>query len=85
MMETAVSHMGTAGYLEATLWVLRGNDRAIDFYLAMGFQSDHLTKNDVVGDGFPITELRYRKVLRRTRKGVLSVPAPPSTAWALRR
>jgi len=63
MMETAVSHMGAAGYLEATLWVLRGNDRAIDFYLAMGFQSDHLTKNDVVGDGFPVNDLRFRRVL----------------------
>jgi len=63
LMEASVSHMRAAGYLEATLWVLRGNDRAIDFYRAMGFQSEHLTKDDVVGDGFPVTDLRFRRVL----------------------
>ncbi len=63
LMETAVSQMQAAGYLEATLWVLEGNDRAIDFYRAMGFRLDHLTKDDVVGDGFRVTDLRLRRVL----------------------
>lgn len=63
LMETAVSHMRAAAYLEATLWVLEGNERAIDFYRAMGFQPDHRSKDDVVGDGFPVTDLRFRKLL----------------------
>lgn len=63
LMETAFGHMRTAGYLTSTLWVLKGNDRAIDFYRAMGFRSDHRTKDDVVGDGFPVTDIRLKRAL----------------------
>ncbi len=63
LMDTAISHMQTAGYVAATLWVLQGNGRAIDFYRALGFQPDHHSKDDVVEDGFPVTDLRLARAL----------------------
>ena len=58
-------HVGTwqgEGFRAATLWVLRGNERARRFYERAGWTVDGARKDDVVA-GVPVTEVRYRRDL----------------------
>ena len=52
-----------AGYTAATVWVVQGNDRAIDFYQAAGFVVEPRTHITVVEQGEPLPLVRYRVVL----------------------
>lgn len=53
-----------AGYPEAYLWVLRGNERAIRFYERHGWSADGGEKVETVADGVLLHESRHRKQLR---------------------
>lgn len=44
LMTAALEHLTSAGYAEATLWVLDANDRARRFYAAAGFAADGAAK-----------------------------------------
>ncbi|MFF4773346.1 GNAT family N-acetyltransferase [Microtetraspora fusca] len=56
--------MSSAGYAEATLWVLEGNTRARSFYERNGWHHDGALVVDR-SDVLPIRKLRYRKGLNR--------------------
>jgi len=51
------------GFLEATLWVLRDNKRAIRFYEKLNFKADGSTKVETRKDGTELHEIRYRQRL----------------------
>jgi ribosomal protein S18 acetylase RimI-like enzyme len=53
------------GFAEATLWVLRTNQRAIRFYEAHGFWADGASKIETNRDGIAFDEVRYRCMLDR--------------------
>jgi ribosomal protein S18 acetylase RimI-like enzyme len=40
LMNTALAHLTAGGWREATLWVLRDNQPALDFYARFGFTPD---------------------------------------------
>ena len=54
--------MRSAGFGEAILWVLEGNERGERFYRAAGWEHDGGSKLDKF-QGATVTELRYRKRL----------------------
>ncbi len=62
LITAAVEHLASAGYAQATLWVLESNVRARRFYAKAGWAEDGAVKQD---DrlGFPITEVRYHRQL----------------------
>ncbi|MER5620930.1 GNAT family N-acetyltransferase [Streptosporangium sp. NPDC002544] len=62
LMAEVVDNLARAGYAEATLWVLEGNDRAQDFYRGQGWSKDGGMVEDR-SDGFLITKVRYRRPL----------------------
>lgn len=64
LLDAAVSAMTAAGYANATLWVLDGNDRARAFYEARGWVRDGTVKVDDQGP-FRLRELRYVRALDR--------------------
>ena len=51
-----------------TLWVLKGNARAISFYERHGFKFDGATKTDE-RDGFSLHELRMRALIEDVLEG----------------
>ena len=61
LMTQAVHALKLAGYADATLWVLRGNRRARDFYEASGFVPDGAAKVDTNAAGISFDEVRYRR------------------------
>lgn len=64
LLDAAVSAMTAAGYANATLWVLEGNDRARAFYEARGWVRHGAVKVDDQGP-FQLRELRYVRTLDR--------------------
>lgn len=60
LMAGAVHQLRTDGFVEATLWVLDTNARAIRFYTAAGWESDGTAKIDSSLD-FELRELRFRR------------------------
>ena len=52
----------TAGFTQATLWVLESNARARQFYAKGGWVEDGAVTQDD-SHGFPISEVRYRRQL----------------------
>ncbi|MCW2910568.1 MAG: hypothetical protein JWL68_5357 [Actinomycetia bacterium] len=62
LMSGAVEHLTSAGYSQATLWVLPANARARRFYAAVGWSEDAAVLEDA-SLGFPLTEVRYRRPL----------------------
>ncbi|GAA1000475.1 GNAT family N-acetyltransferase [Acrocarpospora macrocephala] len=62
LMTAVVDALTGAGYSEATLWVLRGNRRAREFYRRQGWSEDGGLTEDL-SDGFLVTKLRYRRLL----------------------
>jgi len=63
LMTQALHALQLLGYTEATLWVLRGNWRARDFYKASGFVPDGAAKVDTNAAGISFDEVRYRRHL----------------------
>ena len=61
LMAQALHALKLLGYAEATLWVLRGNQRARDFYEASGFVPDGAAKIDTNAAGISYDEVRYRR------------------------
>ena len=66
LMEDALKRLKDAGYTEVTLWVLKGNDKAMCFYEKAGFAPDGAEKTDarvmpLSGRQCCLTELRYRR------------------------
>jgi GNAT superfamily N-acetyltransferase len=60
--EGAIGALRAVGLTAATLWVLRGNDRAIGFYRQHGWTADGATKTDW-RDDVRLDEERYRRTL----------------------
>ena len=60
LLREAMARLTTAGFSEATLWVLRGNDRARRFYEALGWQFDGTERVLTELTGSPLHEVRYR-------------------------
>ncbi|WP_433351310.1 N-acetyltransferase family protein [Microtetraspora malaysiensis] len=62
LITAVLDAMASAGYAEATLWVLEGNTRARSFYERNGWHHDGAVVFDR-SDVLPIKKLRYRKAL----------------------
>jgi GNAT superfamily N-acetyltransferase len=62
LMDTALKCLATAGYEEATLWVLTSNARARRFYARGGWTMDGAVQEDD-SRGFIMVEVRYRRPL----------------------
>ena len=62
LMSSALKRLAEAGYAQVTIWALSTNARARRFYEKTGWATDGATRSDDV-NGFPITEVRYRKDL----------------------
>jgi len=62
LLQRAEESMRSAGFREAVLWVLAGNERGERFYRAAGWEHDGGSKVDNF-QGATVTELRYRKRL----------------------
>lgn len=60
LLQAAVAQLAEAGYSEATLWVLAGNQRARRFYESLGWSADGAEKQDDTLTGSPLHEVRYR-------------------------
>ena len=61
-MDAALGRLAEAGFHQATLWVLDTNVRARRFYEAAGWSADGTVKRDE-RLGFPIREVRYRRLI----------------------
>jgi ribosomal protein S18 acetylase RimI-like enzyme len=68
LLTQALAELRAQGRAEATLWVLRSNERARRFYEAQGFQADGASKVEHNRDGVAFDEVRYRGelVMRET-------------------
>lgn len=63
LWQEAVKLMREKGFAEVTLWVLKGNERAIKFYERQGMVFDSTTKREQMNDSLELHELRYRMKL----------------------
>jgi len=61
LLQHAERDLREHGYGEATLWVLKTNQRAREFYEAAGWYTDGAEKTDTFGGGELV---RYRKAMR---------------------
>jgi ribosomal protein S18 acetylase RimI-like enzyme len=61
LLDTVLAFLETQGYLLVTLWVLAGNQRAIDFYERAGFVADGAIKTETLPGSATVQELRYRR------------------------
>ena len=59
----AMKRFALSGFAEATLWVLRDNQRAIRFYQATGFQVENGTEQILDFGGTKRIEIRMRRLL----------------------
>jgi ribosomal protein S18 acetylase RimI-like enzyme len=60
LLDAALSRLRAAGFAEATLWVLQGNERARRFYEALGGHADGAERIESHLTGSPLHEVRYR-------------------------
>jgi ribosomal protein S18 acetylase RimI-like enzyme len=63
LCEFALREAPRRGWSLMTLWILKGNERAMRFYEALGFALDGTERIDEHVIGAPIYELRYRKAV----------------------
>lgn len=63
LLAVTVSRLREAGFIDATLWVLHGNDRARRFYEALGWSADGAEKRDPITPSVIVHEVRYRRAL----------------------
>jgi GNAT superfamily N-acetyltransferase len=61
LMATATDYLSSAGFREATLWVLQANRQGRSFYEKEGWQADGATQ--VLQRAPGVSELRYRLTL----------------------
>ena len=66
LMDASVAALRDAGFSEATLWVLVGNERGRHFYDAAGWRPDGARRVDELRPGVNAEEIRYRIGLGRT-------------------
>ena len=59
----AIHRLSTLGFMQATLWVLEGNQRAISFYRRNGWAADGARQVDQGPGGVEHSELRLRRTL----------------------
>lgn len=64
LVTAVLDALAPAGYAQVTLWVLDTNVRARRFYERAGWRPDGAVQRDE-SDGFPLTEVRYRRPLDR--------------------
>lgn len=62
LISKAGSYLREMSFTDAVLWVLEGNDRAIQFYESDGWSFDGLRRQDTVW-GITVNELRFAKSL----------------------
>jgi ribosomal protein S18 acetylase RimI-like enzyme len=62
LLAEAVARLQEAGFDRATLWVLKGNERARRFYGAAGWSPDGAERTEPQ-PGFVLNEVRYRRAL----------------------
>jgi ribosomal protein S18 acetylase RimI-like enzyme len=62
LIAEARSRLIEQGFTEAVLWVLEGNEHAMRFYRADGWQTDGDRRKDVIW-GVSVDEVRYRRRL----------------------
>lgn len=62
LIAAARKRLAERGFTDAALWVLRGNDRAREFYVRDGWRPDGAQRSRVYG-GRPAEEVRYRRTL----------------------
>jgi GNAT superfamily N-acetyltransferase len=61
LMERALDELRSAGFTQATLWVVESNQRARDFYEMGGWHADGSRRTEQLqGGGAEAMELRYR-------------------------
>jgi ribosomal protein S18 acetylase RimI-like enzyme len=63
LWQEAIKRMREKGFVEVTLWVLEGNERAIKFYERQGMVFDGMTKTERLNESLELHELRYRMKL----------------------
>jgi ribosomal protein S18 acetylase RimI-like enzyme len=63
LLHTAMDALRDRAFTAATLWVLRGNQRAIWFYERPAFRPDGGIKVDERPNGITLNEVRYRRSL----------------------
>ena len=63
LMAGVLDELVAAGYDQAILWVLEGNERARPFYERWGWRPDGATRDEPNGDAPPLKDLRYRRPL----------------------
>ena len=61
LVNAAIASLQGAGYTEVTLWALYNNQRAAQFYQAVGFEAEGATKEETRADGTKLYEVRYRR------------------------
>jgi ribosomal protein S18 acetylase RimI-like enzyme len=61
LLTESMASLREQGFREVLVWVLRDNQRAIDFYVAQGFAADGASKTKVRMDGTEIHLARYRR------------------------
>jgi GNAT superfamily N-acetyltransferase len=66
LMDRVLAKVSKAGYASITLWVLEDNARARRFYQRAGFAPDGA--RNVLDDLGGVTEIRYRRALRRVSR-----------------
>lgn len=77
LIARALAELRAQGLSEATLWVLRSNQRARCFYEALGFQPEGASKIEYNRDGVAFDEVRYRCALPHPPLGPVSTRARP--------
>jgi GNAT superfamily N-acetyltransferase len=75
LMDAAVSRLATAGYADATLWVLDTNERARRFYAAAGWTPDGAVRTEEAR-GATLNEVRYRRPLTAVAADVAVTATP---------
>ena len=60
LWQEAIKLMREKRFTEVTLWVLKGNERAIKFYERQGMMFDGTTKIERMNERLELHELRYR-------------------------
>jgi ribosomal protein S18 acetylase RimI-like enzyme len=63
LMKHALAGLSHEGFSLATLWVLKGNERAMRFYERCGFYTDGAAKQEHRQPDVILHELRYRRAL----------------------
>lgn len=66
----ARAQLRASGFTSATVWVLKGNRRAVRFYQAAGFVAEPHTEKTVEQGGAVLPVLRYRVSLNEPRRDV---------------